>query len=329
MKNYRKTTYFGMALSTLLLSQTALAQHINAYENDFDGNENFAAGVTGGISGSGQAVDCQGYAGLGHEPNVFAGNIWYNDSSGNPAASTVITLNNLPEHTSIDINFLLAIIGSWDGSSDVFCPDYLNIILDGQSIFKETFDYNIYEDQSYIPPDDVLLAWAENLGFPYEVDSAYDMGLDPQFDGIPHSANSLTLEIYADGVGWQGGDDEAWGYDNVSIILNSPCELTLDDFALPGIAGGPNTLHIADCTFGEVVTLKYSLSLGSTKLENCPGVSLDLQSPKLVGTAVVNYYNDAWITVWVPNVARGKKVYMQGYESATCKISCMKPITFQ
>ncbi|WP_048316980.1 hypothetical protein, partial [Crocosphaera watsonii] len=46
----------------------------------------------------------------------------------------------MPSHTSIDINFLLAIIDSWDGNHPTFGPDFFNVKVDGVSIFSETFD---------------------------------------------------------------------------------------------------------------------------------------------------------------------------------------------
>ena len=46
------------------------------------------------------------------------------------------------------------------------------------------------------------------------------MGLDPVFNGILHTANTLSIAWYASGIGWQGGDDESWAIDNLSVVLN-------------------------------------------------------------------------------------------------------------
>ena len=65
----------------------------------------------------------------------------------------------------------------------------------------------------------------DDLGFPgpsaslEQNDSGYNMGLDPAFDAIPHTASTLTIEWYAEG-GWEGGADESWGIDNVEVTLN-------------------------------------------------------------------------------------------------------------
>jgi hypothetical protein len=63
--------------------------------------------------------------------NVFAGQFISNTTGGNeggnptgtPGQPTTLTLTNLPPHDSIDLNFLLAIIDSWDGSNPdaAFC----------------------------------------------------------------------------------------------------------------------------------------------------------------------------------------------------------------
>ena len=58
-------------------------------------------------------------------------------------------------------------------------------------------------------------------------DSAYDLGLDPVFQNIPHTGATLTVEWFASGAGWQGDNarfgetqDESWAIDNVRVDLN-------------------------------------------------------------------------------------------------------------
>ena len=44
---------------------------------------------------------------------------------------------------------------------------------------------------------------------------------------IPHTADTLTVEWYAGGGGWEGGANESWGIDNVEVTLNElPVEST-------------------------------------------------------------------------------------------------------
>jgi len=47
------------------------------------------------------------------------------------------------------------------------------------------------------------------------------MGEDPTFQDIEHSASSLTIDFFASGEGWQGGEDESWAIENVQVLLDS------------------------------------------------------------------------------------------------------------
>jgi regulation of enolase protein 1 (concanavalin A-like superfamily) len=143
-------------------------------------------------------------------------------------------LTGLPPHTRIEINFLLAIIDSWDGSEPgegpgacTFChPDILAVAVDGNVVFSEAFGYN---GPVYDPPAGGLLVQGAWLGFhPDFGDAAYDMGLDPAFDSIPHMADTLTIEWFASGDGWQGGMDESWAIDNLEILLHGGTPVALD-----------------------------------------------------------------------------------------------------
>ena len=204
-------TYFGESLkpgSTI------------AFSTDFNN------GLPPQISGVTDLVDVQGYVKYGTGLNKFSGNFLQNSSV--PPLPTILTLNNLPAHRSIDLHFLLAIIDSWDGyGSDTCCgPDKLTIKIDGQTILSDIFD-NAWMNgsQSYNPPQDVVLVRAAELGFrdidSHDQDSAYDTGKDPKFSNIPHTSSTLTVEWYASGQNWQGGGDESWAIDNLVVILNT------------------------------------------------------------------------------------------------------------
>jgi hypothetical protein len=103
---------------------------------------------------------------------------------GTPGAPTTLTLAGLPPHTRIEINFLLAMIDSWDGSESgepggCCDPDLLTVTVDGNVVFSEAFGFN---SPVYDPPPGGLLVDYVPLGFnPGFDDSAYDMGLEPAF----------------------------------------------------------------------------------------------------------------------------------------------------
>ncbi len=208
-----KKFLIAAGVAALSLASTAQAANITAYSNDFDGAEVFASGVTGGLSGYGNIVSKQNL------PAPFAGNILQNDSTGNPAIATVLTLNNLPTHDSIDINFLVALIDSWDGSvGSAPQNDHLYIAVDGNVIF----DLSAVNASGSVSPDNLVglsLGPITHYGFnPTWVDAARDMSSVAALN-YAHTASSLTLAFYAGGVGWQGGFDESWGIDNLNVQL--------------------------------------------------------------------------------------------------------------
>jgi hypothetical protein len=198
-------------------------------------------GVTlGPIYGGETLVSVQGFAGLGTGTNRFTGGFLRNASRGNPAERTTLTLTNLEPHTSVDLNFLAAIIDSWDGSAGGYSPDYFNVEVDGRKILSETFESWWWEnDQSYVAPPGVQLTPPpfQNLGFNGScTDAAYNLGLDPRFDSIPHTSDTLTISWYASGGGWGGGYDESWAIENVEVILNG---------------AGPGALSLSSNTVNE------------------------------------------------------------------------------
>ena len=60
----------------------------------------------------------------------FGNKFLQNKEVGNPQPATTLTLTGLSSHAAIDLNFYLAIIDSWDGTSgNDFGPDYFNVTL--------------------------------------------------------------------------------------------------------------------------------------------------------------------------------------------------------
>ena len=217
---------------------------------------NFDDGVPSEFSGITTTESVQDFNGLGTGTNVFSGNFLRNttptystsnsDDPNQPGLKTTLTLENLPSHTSIDLNFLLGIIDTWDGKGDGTDDDFIdnnssdtqrrsdffNITVDGKEIFKKSFSTFDSNAQDYVPPAGVELVTFDSQNLftdedgvqKTQNDSAYDMGLDPTFDSIEHTADTLTIEWFSDGPGWQGDRngvrDESWAIDNVEVILN-------------------------------------------------------------------------------------------------------------
>ena len=197
----------------------------------------FESGLPSEITGAGALEGTQGYGSYGF------GNTFLRNTS-QPAQPITLTLTNLPTHTSISLDFFLAIIDSWDGNGDgvnSVAPDYMNVTIDGTPIFSETFENSsnggFATTQSYVPPTGATLARHEDLGFTlgaYYVDSAYNLGFNTLFDNIAHTASTLTIQWFASGSGWQGtADDESFALDNIAVTLNG----LANDVPEPAAAG--------------------------------------------------------------------------------------------
>lgn len=198
----------------LLISSLCPASFLPVFECDFEG------GPVPEISGAGQIVSTQGFGqfGLG---NWFLQNLTGGpmQTPGNQGDPTVLSLTDLPFHTHIEIRMDLAFIDSWDADDPTWGPDYFNVTVDGLVEFRETFSH-WGGSQSFSPEPMQIIVERQKLFLNPGtdcIDSLYAMG--PSLKNIPHSNSDLVITFYADGINWQGGNDESWGIDNIEIIL--------------------------------------------------------------------------------------------------------------
>ncbi len=98
---------------------------------------------------------------------------------------------------------------------------------------------------------------------------------------------------------------------------------------VPGVAGGANDFVLADATPGENVKLVASANLGSTAVPGCPGVTLGMAAPKLLGAANADVNGDAVITKTIPATFSGRTVHFQAVELSTCRVSPLVSSTLQ
>lgn len=159
---------------------------------------------------------------------------YFNWSGG---SAITLNLSSLGSHTTLDLEFDLAIIDSWDGNDggSYYDPDYFNVTLDGDTIFRETFSQFNSSDQSYTGSP---FTSGSNIYKSRWNDSAYHISLT----GLTHSADSLTIAWFANGGGWQGGNDESFAIDNINVNTNNtpvpePATMLLFGTGLAGIAG--------------------------------------------------------------------------------------------
>ncbi|CAK0764898.1 serralysin [Gammaproteobacteria bacterium] len=204
----------------------------NVYRNNFDGAEVFGSGVTGGISGYASIEGVQGYS-----ANGFSGNLLRNDSYGNPASATTLTLTNLPTHQSVDLNFLLAFIDSWDSTNGTVTPDYFNVTVDGVSVLQITAN-NASGNVVY---GGTQLGELSDRGWNGWGDRAFDMSNESSLT-VPHTASTLSVQLFASGGGWQAGWDESWGIDNLSVSVLNPSTAPTGRVTITGTATQGQTL---------------------------------------------------------------------------------------
>ena len=209
------------------LASPALAATV--YSTDFDGTVVQGSGlvVTGPTNG---ALDPTS-AGLWNAAG-WSGNYFRNASGGNPATMSVLTISNLPAHTTMSVSFLLGFLESWDSTNGSCCsPDFLDIFIDGVDITPNdgnaatpdwlTANNALGSVEAYAGGTELFDGPNINNRVHFNtVDTLVNMGTAGALTNFAHSSSTFTLGIRASGAGWQGGSDEAWGIDSLSISFN-------------------------------------------------------------------------------------------------------------
>lgn len=217
----------------------------------------FATDFEGAVAPQVKIGDCQlkptqGFATLGGPNNAFANTfLWCPVQK-----KVVVELLFLAPHSSLDIAFLLAAIDSLDGTSQDGTGDFFSVSLDGKTIFRQSFANTVFIEaatgmvtnlpQSYVPGPGVELARRRELGFTagtYWLDSAYNMGLDQAFTGVPHSSSTATIVFTLNNDHTLAfDDDESWAIDNVRITVGDSPRLVTDAGADAMPDGGTDAL---------------------------------------------------------------------------------------
>jgi hypothetical protein len=228
---------------------------------------NFENGVPPQISAPGcQTESVQACAGLGAPGNQFGGNLLRYDDLG--ILETSLTLTDLPPHTHVSLGFLLALIDSWDGT------ELFEVVVDGQLVFSHWFQLATGDASSYVAPTGGLLSSGIDLGWNggpwHHHDRALDLALEPTFRDIPHTASTLTVvwqlsaTVGGAAANWQGGMDESWGIDNLSVSV-SEAAVAVPEAAAAGLVlrgNAPNPFNPLTRIAFEVPSGGAVLSLG-------------------------------------------------------------------
>jgi hypothetical protein len=199
----------------VMVPGVARAQLI-VFETDFE------SGMPPQFSAPGCVIEgVQGYAGLGRPGYQFSGNFLHYTAQA--VTETRLTLTGLAPHDHLNLGFLLGVIDSWDGT------ELFEVLVDDHLLFSNWFQLAIGDASSYVAPPGALLSSGTNLGFTYGTyyvhDRAYDLSLEPAFQGIPHTASTANIVWRLGAVSggaagqWQGGGDESWAIDRVAVSL--------------------------------------------------------------------------------------------------------------
>jgi hypothetical protein len=167
----------------------------------------------------------QGYAAVPGFDSLFA-----------RGTSISASLQGMPAHTTVSIDFLLAVIDSWDGLTGGFSPDIFEVRVDGVTVFSAGYDIFDPNDQS--PVRGTQLAYDAPLGFSGWNDAAYDLASVPALHGIAHSNSDMFVEFLFPNT--QGVDDESFALENLRISANTidvpePSVLVLLGLGLAGL----------------------------------------------------------------------------------------------
>jgi hypothetical protein len=208
MKTTSTAFLFSPLVALLLAVPNAAALNQIVYHNDFDGGLLTAAGVTAAQNGGVSVPTIAPF-------NATYGNIARADDN---TVGIELILNNLPAHTGVNLDFVLAFLDSWDSTDPGCCsPDELQLLIDGVPVASYTYN-NALGITTDIDSGTVLHQYVQfdaNLGYS---DTVVDMASDPGLI-FPHTASTLSVKWIAAGAGWQGGSDEAYAIDNVWVEL--------------------------------------------------------------------------------------------------------------
>jgi len=216
----------------------------------------FESGVPPEISAPGSILDAvQGYAGLGPVGHKFGGQ--FLRYTAVPLSDTRLTVRNLPAHDHLSVGFLLGVIDSWDGT------ELFQVTVDGTMLFNHWFQLALGDSSDYIAPPGGVLSRGTDLGFSlggyYARDRAYEMALEPAFQNIAHTADSVVVVWKLGAISgpaanqWQGGADESWAIDgvrvSVSAVLDVPRPGAVTALALEGAHPNPSAASACRVAF--------------------------------------------------------------------------------
>ena len=219
---FLKTTFTVLVLSTSCLTNVASAGAIE-WSDDFEGPR--SSELTGWdleAMGSGSDGSFSDYG--------FSGTNWLR-SSGRSSTAT-LTLTGLAAHTAINLDFLFAIMDSYDPN------DYFRVSVDNRLVFNAPMTSWRGQAPTYGTELVSKRQLAGTNGQEWSKDSAFDLGTLASIQNISHTASTVKIDFLAQMD--EGKTNESFAIDDLSVSLVGsaavPEPSTLAIFAL-GLMG--------------------------------------------------------------------------------------------
>jgi cysteine-rich repeat protein len=96
----------------------------------------------------------------------------------------------------------------------------------------------------------------------------------------------------------------------------------------PGVAGAPNQWVVGGVPRNRQVIVLVSGQLGSTPIPGCPGLTVGLAGPLVVGSAAGDAAGQARVTRTVPVTVAGRVVASAAVDLAGCRVSPLRTLSF-
>ena len=195
----------ALAALTLAAAGSASAATVNIWSNDFDAGGYFQ--TLGPFPWSVLSVNTGGGFFAGSESLPGFGSQYLRNST---TGTTSFSASGLGAHSDLHLSFDVAFIDSWDSFGGNCCgPDILSMNIDNVAPLALTWNGGGGFGPNFGPGTVVGIGQLAVSGW-YDAVVHYDFI-------IPHSSSTFQFNISAGGFGWQGGDDESWGFDNLSL----------------------------------------------------------------------------------------------------------------
>ena len=184
-------------------------QAVTVYTNNFDS----AAGVASGVV----ATFTPGAGATRPTSAAYQASFGSFLASGSNSVFTELTLGNLPAHTGVGLGFVLAFLNSWDSRDGSPAPDNFDVYVDDTRIASYTYN-NASGSVKDIGGGTLLAEYVQFDDSAFYSDTIVDMGTATAMQ-FAHSASTLKIGFVASGAGWQFDPDEAWGVDNLQVMV--------------------------------------------------------------------------------------------------------------